>query len=554
MTGGDISIGSGGGEIAVCDITLKRSRTKIKSIAHGTLKLNIVDERGKQVPARVGIYDATGRMPRPSRDAIQTAYAHRAFTQHPGDLPWTETNRRAFYSDGNYHAKLPAGNYDIVVARGPEYHILQDSFVIAGDKETVLDLMLSRWTNMSAKGWYSGDTHIHYSRANDEDSKAIHLLTQAEDLNVGNLLQMDNIGAVYYRQYNWGKDAHYGNAPYRLVPGQEGPRTLLRGHTIQLNIDEPAWNPERYFLYHEVFEKTHRQGGLTGYAHVGLSNNLGLLRDNLGALPGLALDVPYGLVDFVEVLQFANADTEIWFNFLNLGYKLSPAAGTDYPSLGIPGAVRNYVKITGEYSVQKWFDGLKAGRTFVTNGPMLEFSINGKGMGSEVPVKRGALLAIEAKAMINPDIDRLNRIELIQHGKVVAEVKSQKGSEILSLKHELRVDEGSWFILRAHGKQEMAGQTIVALSAPIYVTVDGQGFCKISAIPSIVAMLKGQMEKILETPVERQPVLSQADTWGPRLKYWEDNRIHLQRRIDEVNKKYMNLINRSAEGHCVSDQ
>lgn len=63
MTGGDISIGSGGGEIAVCDITLKRSRTKIKSIAHGTLKLNIVDERGKQVPARVGIYDATGRMP-----------------------------------------------------------------------------------------------------------------------------------------------------------------------------------------------------------------------------------------------------------------------------------------------------------------------------------------------------------------------------------------------------------------------------------------------------------------------------------------------------------
>lgn len=549
---GDFSIAADGGEITVCDITLKRSYKKINSVAYGTLELSILDENDTLVPARVGIYDATGRMPIPAQNTATTSSINRVLTLLPGDVPWPTKNRRALYVDGTYNVELPVGKYEVVVARGPEYRLSTNTFIIEAGRETPISIALSRWTNMKEKGWYSGDVHIHHGQGDEKDSKNIHLQTQAEDLNVSNILQMDNISAIYYKQYKWGKNSHYGKFPYVLVPGQEGPRTLIRGHAIQLNIDEPAWNPERYFLYHEVFEKAHKQGGVTGYAHVGLSDNLGLFPDNLGARPGLALDVPYGLVDFVEVLQYANANTKIWFDFLNLGYKLSPAAGTDYPSLGIPGAVRNYVKINGKYSVRKWFEGLKAGQTFITNGPMLKFSINEREMGSDIHAKKGDVLTIVASAMINPDIDYLDKIQVIQNGEIIAEVTSTKGDEMLSLKHNLQVDHGSWFVLRAQGKQKAPGRNIIALSGPIYVFDDGGGFCKLSAVPSIVEELKDQMQKMLAIPVENQPIISKEDTWDPSLKYWENVKKALRDRVNGANEKYDEIVALAENNICNS--
>lgn len=552
FTSGDFSIGTpfswdGKDSITVCDITLKRSYTTPQPVAYGRFALDLVDEFGSGISARVGIYDATGRMPLPETEAIPIKYFSditRTVVVPPGRVSWPTKNHYAFYVNGSYHASLPVGRYDIVVARGLEYRILQQSFVIEDGEETPLVMKLSRWTDMPAKGWYSGETHIHYGRASEEDSNNIRLHIRAEDLNVANLLRMGNIGASYFQQYNWGEEARYGDVPYTLVPGQEDPRTLRRGHTIQLNINSPIRNSERYYLYHEVFEEVRKQGGLTGYAHVG---------GYPGVRAGLALDIPYGLVDFVEVLQVAHAGVENWFDFLNLGYKLSPAAGTDYPYGDVPGAVRNYVKVDAPYSVQGWFDGLKAGRTFVTNGPMLALTVNGKGMGADVRVKKGSLLTIEARATLNPDIDQLDRIELIQQGEIVAKASSKEGAGELRLKHEIRAEQGSWFVLRAQGKQEKLRENVVAVSAPVYVYVDGNGFCKTSAVPSIVAEQKEQLQKMLVSIIEEQYDFEAWDTWEPRVKYWPTNKILLQKRIEDVNRKYDDLVTRAGEQSCITD-
>ena len=40
----------------------------------------------------------------------------------------------------------------------------------------------------------------------------------------------------------------------------------------------------------------------------------------------------------------------------------------------LPGSDRAYVKIEGDFSYDGWVKGLKAGRSFVTNGPILEFT------------------------------------------------------------------------------------------------------------------------------------------------------------------------------------
>jgi hypothetical protein len=271
------------------------------------------------------------------------------------------------------------------------------------------------------------------------------LQAQAEDLHVANMLEMGNVATTHFPQRGWGpQGGRLVDKIYALVSGQEDPRTGHRGHTIHLNLTAPVRFPDQYLLFHKVFEAVERQGGLSGYAHV--------VGDGLGTLPGLALEGAFDLIDFVEIAQGGLVATRNWFDLLNLGLRIAPAAGTDYPYLDHPGAVRNYVHVPGRYSVDGWFAGLGAGHTFVTTGPLLGLSINGKEMGDELRVAAGDPLAIQARASLNPSIDRLDRLELIEQGVVVKTQTVVAGDEIV-LQHRAGASKSTWFVVRAEGDQ-----------------------------------------------------------------------------------------------------
>jgi hypothetical protein len=554
----DFSIGASpaesGGEskVTVCNIELKRSYTTPQP-KYGSLELKTLDQDGKPVPARVGIYDATGRMPVPASEAVPLKSEHdlvNTIALREGSASWPVKNRQIFYIDGCYHARLPVGSYDIVAVRGLEYRIARRSVVIEANKETVAAMRLQRWTHMAAQGWYSGDTHMHYSRSNVRDDYSIRLLMQGEDLNVANLLQPGSSGAVYWRQYKWGEHGRYGAVPYTLVAGEENPRTLHLGHTVELNLKEEAHEgPEHYYLYHRTFENVHRQGGVTGFAHAAGPRNF--------APKGMALDVPYGLVDLVEVLQMGSLGVERWFDFLNLGYKLTPSAGSDAPYLDHhPGSVRNYVYVGSDYSVQKWFDQLKAGHTFVTNGPMLQLTVNGSPMGSEIRIKPGDMLTITAVATLNPDIDRLRKLELLEQGDLVAAADSDKGAGRLELVHRVKATHGTWFVLRAsggNGRTQTEGSSVAAVSAPVYVDVEGSGFCKPTAVAAIVADLKGQLQQIVAVDVAKEFEMEPWVTQEPRTKYWPSQKALLQERINATDKIYDDILRRAGRQECIAE-
>lgn len=72
--------------------------------------------------------------------------------------------------------------------------------------------------------------------------------------------------------------------------------------------------------------------------------------------------MPFGLVDFIEVLQGGRLNTEIWYTFLNLGYRVLPVAGADFPYFGptLPGVERTYVRLDGPFSADAWFAAFRA--------------------------------------------------------------------------------------------------------------------------------------------------------------------------------------------------
>ena len=261
---------------------------------------------------------------------------------------------------------------------------------------------------------------------------------------------------------------------------------MQRGHTLHHNLPAPMHLPtDSYFAYDQAFEEVRRHGGFSGYAHQG---------ELFNGRRGLALDVPFGIVDFIEVLQNGRLSTEGWYNFLNLGYRILPDAGSDFPYMDLPGVVRNYAKIDGPFSAEAWFAAFRRGHMYVTNGPLLEFTVNGQPMGAEVKVARGASLEVVAEADLNPDIDALSHVELVAHGEVIA-TEPANGRSRVSLRASVAADRSKWLAVRAWGRRQERSNMTVAHTAPVYVVVDGQPFWKPEAVAAIVAEQKTRLDR-----------------------------------------------------------
>ncbi len=251
VRGSDIAIGAPEG-IALCDLELKRSATTVAPVAFGTIQLTLKDAKtGGLVPARIGLYDATGRTPLASDQALKLQRYADDLRMLPVNerMFWPSKNRQAFYVDGRYEARVPVGSYEVVATRGFEFKAHTSRVEVFKDKPTQVTIALERYANMPASGWYSGDSHIHVTREEVADP-AIWGFVAAEDVHVGNLLEMGNISSVYYKQPStWGKASRFERDGHFLVSGLEAPRTRQFGHTIHLDVNTPVHlKTEDYFL------------------------------------------------------------------------------------------------------------------------------------------------------------------------------------------------------------------------------------------------------------------------------------------------------------------
>lgn len=535
----DIAVGGQGG-IVLCDVEVVRSGSTVRAARFGRLQLEITDAgSGRPIPARVGVYDSTGRAPLPSEQAL---LVHR-FTDEVrlvwvnGRTLWPSENRQAFYVNGTYEARLPVGIYELVLTRGPEYRVARRGFEIREDDTSRVAVALERYADLPARGWFSGDSHVHIQRHRVDD-EAVWAQLAAEDVHVANLLEMGNISGTHFKQPAWGEEGRFGRDSYMLVSGQEDPRTVQRGHTIHHNLYRPFHqDPDSYFLYHRVFEESHRQGGISGYAHLGQLFN---------GRRGLALDVPFGIVDFIEVLQGGRLFGDIWYSFLNLGFNVLPVAGADFPYFGptLPGVERTYVKLDGPFSVDAFYDAFLRGRVFVSNGPFLEFTVNGREIGEELRVERGARLTIEAEASLNPDIDQLSRLELLVHGEVVRS-EPAGGRDRVRLRTEITADRSMWLAVRALGARQERRDSIVAHSAATIVTVDDQPFWKPEAVPELVALQRAQLQELMSARIAPDDDLEPWETRYLLLQQWERQRSLLESRVEEADARYRELLERA---------
>jgi hypothetical protein len=492
--------------------------TMLGQSGEGTLKVEI--REGKHVvPAMVCVSspaDQSWRTPPDGRIRSPKASSARTFYDPPkwepgeiGPIRLTkgehsqETGRVAIYGGASDYAfwnepcayfvskpfsmTLPAGKWRLAVERGIEYLPVFENFEIAPGQTLDQKIDLTRWVDMPKEGWYSGDDHVHRTRMKAEHNEFLLTWAKAEDVHVANILRMGDIQKTVFEQEGYGKQFRYQQGDYALASGQEDPRTDIpeEGHTIGLNITAPVRDTSQYHLYDYMFDGVHEQGGITGYAHVAWAPGYyGPKEKAKGAFPtwGPNIDVIREKVDFFEILQFRRLGLEEFYDFLNLGIKLTASAGSDLPWGDTIGESRVFVYTGHHFSVDKWFEGLKSGHTFVSNGPMLTLTAGKAIPGDELRVKKDAALAVRVRAWAPEIIGSPQKLELICQGKVIKSAEStDPRQQELRIDFELDPAQSQWIAARVTSHNGALAHT-----SPIYIVVNNKNFREASALGEIV--------------------------------------------------------------------
>jgi hypothetical protein len=365
------------------------------------------------------------------------------YEDRPSIPYWTEPV--IYQTSGDFRIDLPAGRWRISASHGMEYMPVFEEFEVNGHGKIEKALKFERWVDLPARGWWSGDVHVHHPSQEPAQREYLIQYALAEDLHVVNLLEMGHHTGTEFHQAGFGKKFRVQRGDFALVSGQEDPRSTF-GHIIGLNLESMVRDTATYDFYDETFAGIHRQqGALVGFAHFSW-NGCDLPR-------GFPWFVTTGEIDFIELLQFGMLNRLDYADYLNLGFRLTAAAGSDTPWGSTIGEVRTYVYMGTSFDVDGWFRNFKAGHTFVSNGPDLEFTVDDELPGTELVRSAGAVIKVRARAAghARVGLPRLLRVEGANGS--LKEVQSAGAESELKLKVDLRVEESQWLMASVRLRQ-----------------------------------------------------------------------------------------------------
>jgi hypothetical protein len=182
-------------------------------------------------------------------------------------------------------------------------------------------------------------------------------------------------------------------------------------------------------------------------------------------------------------MQFGHLGTELYYDFLNLGFKLTASAGSDVPWGGTIGEVRMYAYVGDRpFEPDAWFDAVREGHTFVTNGPMLEFKIGQAIPGDEIVAEENETVHVRARAWGHAARMVPTSLEVVLHGDVIRRAAATGSNKPeLSLEFDLPTEHGYWIAARAEASDGSQAHT-----TPIYVVREPFRFWKYSAVEGLL--------------------------------------------------------------------
>ena len=470
---------------------------------------------GRPVPCRIHLKDSAGK---PQRA--------------PGLPFWFDH----FDCPGMARLPLDPGRYTIEIERGPEYARVADAFEVKEYGKHRFTYELKRLIDLAGEGWWSGELHVH------RPVEAIELLMRAEDLHVAPVITWWNKQNLWakkklpdktlirfdnnrFYQVTAGEDEREGGAllyfnlakPLPITAATReypSPMTFvaeahLLDEDVWIDIEKPFWWDVALWL---------ASGRMKS---IGLANNH-MCRDRMYESEA------WGKPRLVERLPAPLGNgywtQEIYYHLLNAGLRIPPSAGSASGVLPNPvGYNRVYVHLGSELTYENWWQGLRAGRSFVTNGPLLRVRADDKLPGHVFIAEAGRTLKLELRASLTSN-DPIRHLEIIKNGQVERKVAVGELAKTGAL-GAVTFRESGWFLVRAIADNKKTFR--FASTAPFYVEIGAkkERISKSSA-QFFLDWTRERMTRVkVDDPAQRQEVLQHHRR---AERFWQD-------RVDKAN-------------------
>lgn len=401
-----------------------------------------------------------------------------------------------------FRVDLAPGTYQLRVERGKEY-VPHEQKLMMGSEPVAIEIPLRRWIHMAARGWYSGDGHVHRTLAEMPN------LVLAEDLNVA--LPMTHWVTEAHTDPRRGNRVSDPSPDPRPIPVDAthliyplnteyeiftvgGKRhtlgaVLILGQNKPFDAGVPPVIP--------IAEQAHAQGAL--------------LDLEKHSWPWSAIIAPVMQVDLYELAnnhcwpsefafhqwtidmqgEYMNLETDEkgftewgWIDFgfktyyalLNCGLRIQPTAGTANGVHPVPaGFGRVYVHLDEPLTFDGWLAALRSGNSFVTTGPMLDVTVNQQPGGAVIRSASPLSVSIRGTA---ESLAPLDRIEIIHNGQVIsslepANLNRSPAGTTSSFNYSADIDETGWFAVRVF-ERHPAGRIRFAHSSPVHIEIGNQ--------------------------------------------------------------------------------
>ena len=432
--------------------------------------------------------------------------------------------------DGEGHYQLPAGRYRFEAYRGISWVPASREFDLRAGQDTEATLTLRPLEAATAPAWISGDDHIHLTRAAEDDSTFLRWL-KAEDLSVGNFLQLQRQADAAV-QYGFGRGAEARKPGYSVRSGEEarsefyghvnllGPERLIRPLSVGTMY---ANTPTAYPFPARLFAEGRSSGAAVGYAHFDGSMSHSML----------PLDLALGGIDFIEVFQFGELKSDRWYELLNAGFRVTGIAGSDFPAnlerfkpwpraVPLLGPERTLVKTEawkgdapGRSAFDAWVEGVRRGAVVVSNGPLLDLVIEGRGPGAVVDLPASSRpVCGEVRAV---SLRPLEALEVVANGRVVRSIEGDGRRTELRLPFTLPTTGSLWVAARVRARRETNEPLIQAHSNPVYLLRDRRPVHDKAARRAVAERWRRDVayyrsgELVFADPEQRRDLLSRID-------------------------------------------
>ncbi|MCL4176629.1 MAG: hypothetical protein KJ072_02640 [Verrucomicrobia bacterium] len=474
--------------------------------------------RNPMVVADLWIFEPAGPAERVTVPARVHLKNSKGDPVHPDGFPAWQDH---FVCDGRARLELPAGDYSFEIERGPEYQRASGSFSLSEATPTQIPVRLERIANLASEGWWSGDLHVH------RHLEDVPLLMRAEDLHIAPII-------TWWNQSNpWTEPPLPTEVPVRMDGNRfyhplAGEDERDGGALLYFNLDRPLeitgatthypssvvfareafWRPVRWI----EIEKPFWWDFPMWLAH-GFGDSIGIAQNHLqrsGVLDNEAWGRSRDRARFPGPWGNGLYTQELYFHALDCGFRIPPSAGSASGVLPNPvGYNRVYVQLEGELTWPKWWAGLRAGRCFVSNGPLLRARANSQWPG-HVFRSRGPLM-VHLEAQLDGR-EPIQAVELIRDGR----------AERITLPGQFAFHESGWFLVRAVA--DTPHTLRFAMTAPWYVEIgDPPRPARGRSARLFLDWTRDRMaalEKRVELDATRKAEV--LEPWRETERFWED--------------------------------